>query len=234
MQRHFRSFEHFGVDYLLISGQASILYGAATFSEDVDVWVAPAAANIVRMRRALGSLRARVSKLTPPLTRRHMLAGHGFHFVVPARPLPIFLDVLGHPPRVGSFGRARKSSPEIQCAWGRIPVVGIEDLVAMKKTQRQADYDTITNLAQIRVDQDPTDRRVLAWAARNSFRAESRAEFLGLLGRRVPVESCRKRIAREIQVLQRRDAAYCRLRLHALRRLRKAGQLLPEGAPVEA
>ncbi|MCC6742186.1 MAG: hypothetical protein IT452_24405 [Planctomycetia bacterium] len=222
------------MDYLLISGQASILYGAATFSEDVDVWVAPAAANIGRLKRALGSLKAQASKFTPPLTRRHMLAGHGFHFVVPARPLPIFLDVPGHPPRVGGFGSARKASREFRCAWGRIPVVGIEDLVAMKKTQRQADYDTITNLAQIRVDQDPTDRRVLAWAARNTFRAESRAEILGLLGRRVPVESCRKRIGREIQVLQRRDAAYWRLRLHSLRRLRRAGALLPEGSPVEA
>ena len=36
MRTLFRSFERFGVDYLLISGQASILYGAATFSEDID------------------------------------------------------------------------------------------------------------------------------------------------------------------------------------------------------
>src|SRR5690606_5914107 len=29
------------VEWLLISGQATILYGAATFSEDVDLWVKP-------------------------------------------------------------------------------------------------------------------------------------------------------------------------------------------------
>ena len=27
------------VEYLLISGQATVLYGAATFSEDIDLWV---------------------------------------------------------------------------------------------------------------------------------------------------------------------------------------------------
>jgi hypothetical protein len=31
----FRSFERFGVDFLLLGGQASIAYGAATFSEDI-------------------------------------------------------------------------------------------------------------------------------------------------------------------------------------------------------
>ena len=39
----FQRLEADGVDYLLISGQATILYGAATFSEDVDIWLRPAA-----------------------------------------------------------------------------------------------------------------------------------------------------------------------------------------------
>lgn len=38
MRKLFQSFERVGLEYLLISGQASILYGAATFSEDVDLW----------------------------------------------------------------------------------------------------------------------------------------------------------------------------------------------------
>lgn len=29
------------VEYLLISGQATVLYGAATFSEDIDLWIQP-------------------------------------------------------------------------------------------------------------------------------------------------------------------------------------------------
>ena len=41
-----------GVRYLLISGQATILYGAATFSEDVDIWVEPDKDNIQRFVQA--------------------------------------------------------------------------------------------------------------------------------------------------------------------------------------
>ena len=29
------------VKYLRISGQATVLYGAATFSEDIDLWICP-------------------------------------------------------------------------------------------------------------------------------------------------------------------------------------------------
>lgn len=44
MRSLFRSFERSGVEYLLISGQASVLYGAALFSEDIDIWLRPTAA----------------------------------------------------------------------------------------------------------------------------------------------------------------------------------------------
>src|SRR5512141_1363680 len=37
----FQSLEDHRVEHLLISGQASVLYGAATFSEDVDLWINP-------------------------------------------------------------------------------------------------------------------------------------------------------------------------------------------------
>ena len=40
------------IEYLLISGQATVLYGAATFSEDVDVWVNPGRANAERFLAA--------------------------------------------------------------------------------------------------------------------------------------------------------------------------------------
>ena len=74
MQRLFQSFERSGVDYLLISGQAAVLYGAATFSEDIDLWVRPSSANSRRLLRALSLCGARVHKLTPPLTLRNLRA----------------------------------------------------------------------------------------------------------------------------------------------------------------
>lgn len=129
MRSFFRSLEQSGVEYLLISGQAAVLYGAATFSEDVDLWIRPTTTNTGRLLTALGQLDARVYKFTPPLTVSHMRLGHGFHFVVPDRPLPIYLDVMGRPPRVGSFGVARRRARAMDTGWGTVPVVSVRELV---------------------------------------------------------------------------------------------------------
>ena len=67
MRRLFSSFERAGLEYLLISGQASVLYGAAMFSEDVDLWIRPTPANARKLLLALADQRARVHRLTPAL-----------------------------------------------------------------------------------------------------------------------------------------------------------------------
>jgi hypothetical protein len=89
----FRSFERFGLDYLLISGQAAILYGAATFSEDVDIWIQPTPENATRLLRALAACQ-----------------------------------------------QARRRAHDVRTPWGRIPVVAIPDLIALKRTRRLSDY----------------------------------------------------------------------------------------------
>jgi hypothetical protein len=234
MRSLFRSFERFGLDYLLISGQASILYGAATFSEDIDIWVRPSPQNLARMLRALASCRARFYKLTPPVTVRFARAGHGFHFAVPGR-IPTYLDVMGRPPRVGSFDAAARRARWVSTAWGRLPVVSIEDLVALKKTRRLADYDVITNLVQARLREEPRPGRgLLRWAARNAFRAEDRLSYLRRLGASVTAARCRAEISRELARCQARDTAYWRRIIRELRRLRADDRLVPLGLPVAA
>ena len=233
MRRLFQSFDRARLDYLLISGQASILYGAATFSEDVDLWIRPTPSNARRLLAALAARRAHVYKLTPPLSRRNLTAGHGFHFLVPSRPTPIYLDIMGHPPRVGPFREARRKARVLRTAWGDVPVVAIPDLIALKRTQRIADYEVISGLARIAVSgvARPT-RALLSWAARNSYRAEERAGYLRTLGRTVALEPLRRVIAREIAASQAKDAVYWRRIVHDLRRMRSRGELLPEGLAV--
>ncbi|MBN1672658.1 MAG: hypothetical protein JXR37_16570 [Kiritimatiellae bacterium] len=62
----FRSLEDHAVDYLLISGQATVLYGAAAFSEDIDLWVNPTEPNRRAFLSALAARRACYYKATPP------------------------------------------------------------------------------------------------------------------------------------------------------------------------
>jgi hypothetical protein len=235
MRRLFLSFERAGLDYLLISGQATVLYGAATFSEDVDIWIRPTAENARRLLRALEACRARVYKLTPPLTVQNLRAGHGFHFVVPARPLPIYLDVMGRPPRVGAFGPARRRARDIDTGWGVVPVVHPVDLVELKKTRRLADYDIITNLALIHLgESEPASKTTLRWAARHCFRAEERAALVARMGGRASLARCSKVVATEVAALQDADRRYWTPVISELRRLYRDGKLWQEGASVRA
>lgn len=68
IESFFQRLDEHGVDWLLVSGQATILYGAATFSEDIDLWVEPSEPNLRRCVSALHAAGARYYKLTPPLT----------------------------------------------------------------------------------------------------------------------------------------------------------------------
>jgi len=233
MRNLFRSFDRFGLEYLLISGQASVLYGAATFSEDVDIWVRPTRKNVTKLLRALAACRARVYKLTPPLTVRHLRTGHGFHFTVPSTSETVYLDVMGRPPRVGDFLASRGRAVLLKSGWGSLPVVSIEDLVAIKRTRRFHDYEVISNLVRIRLSQSgPSSPGLLRWALRESFRAEDRVAFARRLGRSLTMAESRRRIARETQRCQAQDVAYWRPIIRELRELRRKGRLLPEGGRV--
>lgn len=233
MRRLFRSFERFGLEYLLISGQAAVLYGAATFSEDVDIWIRPSRTNAARLLRALASCGTKIHKLTPPLSLRNMRAGHGFHFVVPDPTGLAYLDVMARPPRVGPFESARRRARVMETDWGRVPVVAVEDLVLLKLTRRLSDYEVVSNLVRghVRLVEAPT-RAALRWAARYSFRAEDRVAFLAALGVRKDLERCRVEIARELARLQARDVRYWKRHLSELRRWRAADVLLPAGSTV--
>ena len=73
----FQSLNRHAVEYLLISGQATVLYGAATFSEDIDLWLHATENNCSRFLAALRDRGVRYYKLTPPLTIQHLVRGHG-------------------------------------------------------------------------------------------------------------------------------------------------------------
>jgi hypothetical protein len=143
----FQHLEQSGVRYLLISGQATILYGAATFSEDIDLWVEPTEANLQRLLQAFREVGARYYKLTPPVTPANAARHHGFHFVISQDDSEVFIDVMGAPPRVKSFDEACAAAQSFETPWGRLQTVGIRELVELKKTQRARDYPIISRLA---------------------------------------------------------------------------------------
>jgi hypothetical protein len=251
----FQSLEAHHLAYLLISGQATVLYGAATFSEDIDLWVEPSDLNVQRLRAALKQAGARYHKLTPPLDSRYLEAGHGFHFVF--EPEPVFLDLLGRPPRCRSFAEAQRNSRRFETDWGKLPVMGARDLIELKKTQRLADYPVISALTLGVVEASDISAKTLSWAVANLFTVESffffnehypqwiqsspsdiPSSLTRLAGRSaddIPdsvIEEAARWMSAAMARHQRADRNYWRPIIEELRKLRRDRILMHEGTPV--
>ncbi len=256
MRSFLRSLERERVRFLLISGQACVLYGASQFTEDVDLWVRPTAADLRGLLRALAAARATVHKLTPQPTLRLMQRGHGFHFLIPP---DTYVDVMGRPPRVGTFASAWARARRMDTDWGSLPVAAPEDLVLLKRTNRPSDYEAITNLVRVRHEEARDDARVLRWTLENTFDVDDLAGIGRSAGDRMrawprrpalrallpfprgtkPVPASRRRRAARLLALeaaehQERGRRYWLPLLKELRRLRAGGKLLPPGTPVSS
>jgi hypothetical protein len=249
-----------GIEYLLISGQATVLYGAATFSEDIDIWINPTPGNCQRFLGVLHSAEARYYKLTPALTVENLKRGHGFHFVLSDKPGDeFFLDIMGAPPRVRSFARAALSARWMETQWGKIYTIGLKDLVEVKKTQRLEDYPIISNLALAWFDQ-PECRAAPAdflWALENIFTLTALRTFFEEHGAvKIDVEiapdlqrftecirgdqpmpdEIEEKLAgwmqQRMSALQQADRAYWREIIAELKQFRAENRLMKEGSLV--
>jgi hypothetical protein len=257
----FQHLEQQQVKWLLVSGQATILYGAATFSEDVDLWVEPSPENLCRLADALRASHASYYKLTPALTAELAARHHGFHFTIPEQDSGgvLYLDVMGCPPRVGSFPKARQRARQFESQWGTLPTLGILDLVELKKTQRPRDYPIISRLvlAFMREKGTAASLQDKAWAVSNVFSLSEFTQLVrefpsvaALLGSMPALQEATERLLRDLDlpvaledeveelfdrrvaVLRKADRHFWRSVIDELRQLRANGQLMPEGAPV--
>jgi hypothetical protein len=257
----FQRLEAGRVEYLLISGQATILYGAATFSEDVDLWILPTQENLDRFVSVLRAVGATYYKLTPALTLDHLERGHGFHFVLPGGSMgDVYLDVMGRPPRVGSFASATASERVFDTDFGRVRTIGIRELVELKKTQRPEDYPVIGRLTLRFLEElSHVESDDLRWALDNCFGLSDVASVLrehALLAsslepplpdplRRAALETLEKGdlsattedeldgfLEGKSAELRKRDRRYWASIIDELRSLRRSGALTSEGALV--
>ena len=251
----FQSLERHRVAYLLISGQAAVLYGAATFSEDIDLWIRPTLSNADALRAALRDMAARYYKLTPPLTERNLRRGHGFHFVIPDDP-DVYLDVMGCPPRVPDFDAAVGAARVMDTSWGRIPTIGLKDLVAVKSTQRLGDYPIIGQLV-LRYMEERERPMVedLQWALDNVYTIEDLDALLSSFpqlpweycsgpvaayvaaGDTVPrpvglVEAVETSLSEKLARARKADRTYWLDIIGELREFRAGGELMPLGGSV--
>jgi hypothetical protein len=258
----FQSLDRHGVEYLLISGQATVLYGAATFSEDIDLWIRPTKQNRDNFIAALCDCEACYYKLTPLLTVENLQAGHGFHFLLPTgKNSEMYLDVMGNPPRAGSFDDALATARRMETEWGMVRTIGLKPLVELKKTQRLGDYPIIGKLALAWFQQPECGHGLgdFLWAAQNIFTLPELADFfaeqppaidvvshqfnaeIGEFGRQMLAggeadESLEHHVSDLLQSrisgLQLADRHHWRAILRQLKELRGSEQLMTEGKKV--
>jgi hypothetical protein len=242
------------VQALLMGGQACVFYGAAEFSRDTDIAVLAQSANLERLRQALAELDAETIAV-PPFEARHLLRGHSIHFRCRhPEAFGMRLDVMSRMRGVDDFDAlwARRttvllSAPggtrEAGAADGQIPVeiMGIEDLVRAKKTQRDKDWPMLRRLVEAHYfanRAEASDARVRFWLqelrspellveAACRFGANS-AELLGLrpllaLARPESLERLAEALRAEEDAERALDRAYwapLRAELEALRHAR--------------
>ncbi len=137
------------VKSLLIGGQACIVYGAAEFSRDSDFVVLASPENIKVLNSALKLLKA-VPVYFPELTISHLLKGHACHFRCGAPGVKdLRVDVMSKLKGCTPFPKLwSRRNPVKVPGIGSINIIGLEDLVQSKKTQRDKDWLMLSRLVE--------------------------------------------------------------------------------------
>ncbi len=126
-----------GVLYLLMGGQACVLYGAAEFSRDTDIAVLAEAENLRQLAAALDRLQAEPIAV-PPFEVEYLLRGHAVHFRCRHPDAAgVRVDVMSVMRGVAPFSELWQRRTTLEYDAGmRIELFSLPDLVAAKKTQR--------------------------------------------------------------------------------------------------
>jgi hypothetical protein len=156
-----------GTRYLLMGGQACVLYGAAEFSRDTDVAVLPEPQNLQRLSAALAELQAECIAI-PPFSAEFLARGHAVHFrCAHSDAQRMRIDVMSVMRGLDQFDllwQRRTTIEEEHVA--RIEIMSLPDLVKAKKTQRDKDWPMIRRLVEahfVQHQSNPTTTQVLFW-----------------------------------------------------------------------
>ena len=154
------------VRFLLMGGQACVLYGATEFSRDTDIVLVPDPANVAALKQALEDLQAEVIAV-PPFDEDYLRRGFAIHFRC-AHPdsRGMRVDVMSVMRGVAAFDELWCRRLTMEVPGGQVDVLGLPDLICAKKTQRDKDWPMIRRLVEAHYNShhsSPTDDRVRFW-----------------------------------------------------------------------
>lgn len=160
------TFQKFGVKSLLIGGQACIVYGAAEFSRDSDLVILCSPENLNKVKKALHALEAENIYL-PPFKKECLDKGHACHFRCYSEPVKeLRIDIMAKLRGCDHFEKLWERRYTVKLPSGKtIQVIGLEDLVQSKKTQRDKDWLMLNRLVEndMLLTRKPSDKKIEWW-----------------------------------------------------------------------
>jgi len=155
------------VRFLLMGGQACVLYGGSEFSRDTDLVVLPDSENLDRLQSALSELcAARIA--VPDLSLDLLNKGHAVHFRCEhPEASGMRIDVMSVLRNAAPFEELwqRRTTVELGDA-ATVDAVSLPDLIAIKKTQRDKDWSHIRRLVEAHYMEnraDASEKNVRFW-----------------------------------------------------------------------
>ena len=149
-----------------MGGQACVFYGATQFSRDLDLLILLSPNNLDHLRTTLEDLDA-VPIAVPPFESRHLEEGLAVHFRCRREDVAkLRIDVMSKLRGVDSFDHLWKRRTTIEAEGVTVDLLGIQDLVRAKKTQRDKDWPMIRRLVeQTYLDRssEPTRESIAFW-----------------------------------------------------------------------
>ena len=150
-----------------MGGQACVFYGAAEFSRDCDIVVLADSDNFDRLLSAVSDLEANCIAV-PPLDWQYLERGHAIHFRCKhSEAFNIRLDVMTKMRGCDEFPALWERRTTLEDSDGTVfELLGIEDLVTTRKTQRDKDWPMIRRLVDAHFEEfqaDPNEDRVRFW-----------------------------------------------------------------------
>jgi hypothetical protein len=150
-----------------MGGQACVFYGAAEFSRDCDIVILAEDDNFVRLTAVLSELQAECIAV-PPMDWTYLDRGHAIHFrCKQSEAHDIRLDVMTKMRGCDGFAQLWERRTTLEDADGTVfELLGIEDLIRAKKTQRDKDWPMIRRLVDAHYEEfreEPNEDRVRFW-----------------------------------------------------------------------
>lgn len=153
--------------YLLMGGQACVLYGAAEFSRDTDILIYADQDSLSALDSAMKELQAEVIAV-PPFEKKYLDQGLAVHFRCQALDVEdMRLDAMSVMRGVEPFSVVWERRTTIEYEGGlSLEVLDIQDLVQAKKTRRDKDWPMIRRLVESHYAesyQEPTEQQIKFW-----------------------------------------------------------------------